>query len=167
MPLTDGTAAQLRTALATNAAAAEVRTLLNELDLLLDSVDVVVNEQTITLTNAVNVDLAATIPAGAILLSAAMNLDTLIAGDASGDNLLAKVGLGTNADPDAYGITASLVKNVKSTRMLTPTYLASATTLQVGGVKTDGSAATEKFVAGGIVSVKVTYLVARALPDAA
>ena len=167
MVLKEGTAANLRTALASNSAYAEIKTLLDELDLAFDRIDVVTIEETVTVTNAVKDDLSTTIPAGASIVAVSANLDTTIVGDASGDNLLAKVGIGTSGDPDLLGLTADLVKNTKITKMVTPTPLASTTTIQVGAVKTDGSAATEKFVAGGKVSVKITYLIPKALPDVA
>lgn len=167
MALKEGTAANLRTALASNAAYGEIKTLLDEVDLLLDRVDLVTIEETVTLTNNAAVNLTATVPAGAAILAVSANLDTLIVGDASGDNAMTKVGIGTSGDPDLLGLTADLVKNTKITKMVTPTALASTTTLQIGATNNAGAAVTEKFVAGGIVSVKVTYAMAKALPDAA
>lgn len=124
-------------------------------------------EETVTLTNAVQTDLTNTIPAGAVILSVQSNLDTLVAGDASGDDLGVKVGIGVTADPDKYGLSSALTKNLKTDKIPDWAVLASAEQITVKLAQTDGSAATEKFVAGGIVRVRVVYLATNSLDDAA
>jgi len=122
--------------------------------------------QTVTLTNTVKTDLSATIPAGAVIRAVQVNLATLVVGDASGDNGLIKVGLGIVGDPDAYGLTSALTKNLKITRIPAHEVLATATQIAVYAVDTDGAAVTEKFVAGGLVTVRITYDTPIALPNA-
>lgn len=130
-------------------------------------VKTVVIDEVVVLTNAVETNLSVTVPAKSVIRYVQANLDTLIVGDASGDNLGAKVGIGVTADPDKYGITADLVKNTKINNVPTAALLAAAETVTVKFAKTDGSAATEKFVAGGRVRVRITYDTLVALPDAA
>ena len=166
MTLKEGTAAALRVSLANDAAYQEVKTILEECETLFDNVDIVKVTETVTLTNAAAVNLTATLPAGSGLLSAKMRLNALIVGDASGDNGLTKVGLGTSADPDAYGLTASLLKNQKTARSIAPSSVATATTLQVSACADNGAAVTEKFVAGTTVLVELVYITPKALVDA-
>jgi hypothetical protein len=128
--------------------------------------DVGIIDEVVTLTNAVKTDLATQVPAGAVITSVCVNAQTLIVGDASGDDLLAKVGIGITGTVAKYGNLAALTKNTKSTVTPTHAVLASAETIGVYAVKTDTTAATEKFVAGGKVRVRITYMKANALPDA-
>lgn len=119
---------------------------------------VTVVTETLTLTNAVKKDMTAVIPAGAIILGVFARLNALTAGDASGDDLLAKVGVGITGSVVKYGVTSALTKNSKVSTLPTPTLLAASETLGVYGVKADGStAATEKFVAGTTVTITVRY----------
>lgn len=127
----------------------------------------VVVEETLTLTNAVSKSMTAEIPSGAIIKSVAVNLQTAVTGDASGDDLLAKIGLGISGTIAKYGVVATLTKNSKLTKIPTVAVLGSAETLVLYALKTDGATAcTEKFVAGGIVKVRVVYEKPAALPDA-
>jgi hypothetical protein len=123
-------------------------------------------EETLTLTNAVSRAMTAQIPAGAVITSVAVNLQTAVTGDASGDDLLARIGLGISGTVAKYGSVTALTKNAKLTRIPAHAVLASAETLTLFACKTDNSAATEKFTAGGVVKVRVTYETAAALPDA-
>lgn len=132
-----------------------------------EGLEVVVVDEIVTLTNAVETNLTNTIPAGAVILSVQANLETLVDGDASGDDLLAKVGIGVTADPDKYGITSALTKNLKADKIPDWAVLGSNETVTVKAAKTDGSAATEKFVAGGKVRVRIVYLRTNSLDDAA
>lgn len=126
----------------------------------------VVVEETLTLTNAVSKSMTAEIPAGAVIKSVAVNLQTAVTGDASGDDLLARVGLGISGTVAKYGSITALTKNSKLTKIPTHAVLASAETLVIYALKTDNSACTEKFVAGGIVKVRVVYETPAALADA-
>ena len=131
-----------------------------------EGTQIVVQDEIVTLTNAVETDLAHTVPAGAVILSVQANLETLVVGDASGDNLGAKVGIGTTADPDKYGITSALTANLKIDTLPDWAVLGSEETVTVKLAKTDGSAATEKFVAGGLVRVRIVYLRLTSLANA-
>jgi hypothetical protein len=115
-------------------------------------------DEVVTLTNAVETNLSVVVPAGSVITFVQANLDTTVVGDASGDDLGVKVGIGVTADPDKYGITASLVQNQKVDWVPTFTRLASDEQICVKLAKTDGSAATEKFVSGSRVRVKVGYM---------
>jgi len=167
MALSSGTKMSLRNALASNPAYEDLTADLAAIAKLPDGMVVNVLEEQVTLTNAVEDNLSTTIPANAIILSVAANLDTLVVGDASGDNGLVKVGIGVTADPDKYGLTPDLLKNSKSTWAITPTRLTAAEQITVKAANTSGVAVTEKFVAGGKVTVRVVYLTATALPNAA
>jgi len=157
----------LRAALANDAAYEDMSSELAAIAKLTDAMVVNVLEEQVTLTNAVATNLSTTIPANSIILSVAANLDTLVEGDASGDNGLTKVGIGVTADPDKYGLTGDLLKNSKTTWAITPTRLTSAEQITVKAANNSGVAVTEKFVAGGKVTVRVVYLTASALPNAA
>jgi len=124
-------------------------------------------DEDVTLTNAVEVDLTETVPAGAVILSVQGNLETAITGDGSGDNGLTKVGIGVTADPDKYGKTSGLTKNLKIDTIPDWTVLASEETVTVKACDNDGAAVTEKFTAGGIVRVRIVYAACNSLDDAA
>ena len=124
-------------------------------------------DEIVTLTNAVEDDLTETVPSGAVILCVQANLETLIVGDASGDDLFTKVGIGITADPDKYGKSATLLKNVKIDTIPDWAVLSSAETVTVKAAKDAGAAATEKFVAGGKVRVRLVYAMTNSLDDAA
>lgn len=131
-----------------------------------EGLQVAVLDETVTLTNAVHDALTSTIPAGAVVLSAQLNLETAVTGDGTGDTLFAKVGLGTAADPDKYALTGALTLNAKASSIPDWAVLGSAETVVIKAAKTDGTAATEKFTAGGIVRVRIVYLTQADLADA-
>jgi hypothetical protein len=114
-------------------------------------------DEIVTLTNAVKTALAATIPAGAVIICAQANIKVAVTGDASGDNGLVKIGIGIDADPDKYGLSAVLTKNAKIDKIPAHAVLSGAETVGVYAVDTAGAAVTEKFVAGGEVRVRFTY----------
>lgn len=133
-----------------------------------EGLEVKVYDEIIAITNAVTTNTTCAIPAGAVILSAQVNLVKTVVGDTSGDNLLARVGLGITGTVVKYGVSADLVKNTKIDTL--PAWAVNAgETLAVYAVKADGStAATEKFVASGAaVRVRVVYLVPNSLDDAA
>lgn len=132
-----------------------------------EGLEVKVIDEVVTTTNAVETNLTETIPSGAVILSVQANLESLIVGDASGDNLGVKVGIGTTATPNKYGITSALTANLKINTLPDWAVLSGAETVTVKLAKTDGSAATEKFVAGGLVRVRIVYLANNSLDDAA
>jgi hypothetical protein len=132
----------------------------------LDAMSLVVVDEVITLTNAVETNLTATVPSGAVILNVQGNLQTLIVGDASGDNGMVKVGIGTTADPDKYGKFSALTKNLKVNTIPDWAVLSGAETVTIKATDTDGVAVTEKFVAGGKVRVRIVYAALTSLADA-
>lgn len=161
MTLSPNSRRQLGIALVKNAPAQEVADILDGLP------NVKTIDEVLTLTNAVKKDLSAAVPAGAVITSIAVNLQTAVTGDASGDDLFAKIGVGITGNVAKYGAVATLTKNSKLTKIPAHAVLGSAETIGVYAVKTDGStAATEKFTAGGKVRVRITYETPYALPDA-
>jgi len=132
-----------------------------------EGLEIRVIDEVVTTTNAVETNLTQTVPAGAVILSVQGNLDTLIVGDASGDNLGVKVGIGTTATPNKYGLTSALTQNLKIDTIPDWAVLSGAETVCVKLAKTDGSAATEKFVAEGLVRVRIVYAVCNSLDNAA
>jgi len=119
-------------------------------------------DELVTLTNAVTVNLSQVVPSGSVVLSVQANLQTTVSGDGSGDDLLAKVGIGTTVDPDKYAITSALTKNSKAKGLADWAVLASDEQIAVRACQSDGSPCTEKFLAGGQVRVRVVYL---SVPD--
>lgn len=165
MTVANGTKRKLEVALGNHAAAQEVNAILDEADAIFDRVDVVTLTEQVTVTNAVKTDMSTAVPAGAVILSVAGRNDTLIEGDGTGDDGLVRVGLGVAGNPDAYGI-GLLTKNVKTGGIPTLAPLGSETTLGVYAADAAGAAVTEKFTAGGKVTISIVYLVPKALPDA-
>lgn len=131
-----------------------------------EGAEIRVIDETVTLTNAASTDLTNVVPAGAVILSAQANLETLVVGDASGDDGLVKVGLGTSGDPDKYGLTADLTKNAKIDTVPDWAVLASSEQLGLYAVDTSGDAVTEKYVGGETVRVRVVFLALNSLDDA-
>ena len=133
-----------------------------------EGMEVKVIDETVELTNAVETDLTETVPAGAVILCAQVNLEALITGDGSGDDGLVKVGLGITADPDKYGKTADLTKNAKIDTIPDWTVLAAEETVTIKGCDAAGAAVTEKFTGGTgqDVRVWVVYAVTNSLDDA-
>lgn len=123
-------------------------------------------DEDVTLTNAAATNLTNTVPSGAVILSVQANLETTVVGDASGDNGMIKVGIGTSGDPDKYGLSADLVKNTKVNTIPDWAVLSGAEQIAVNSVDTGGTAATEKFVGGEIVRVRVVYLTLNSLDNA-
>lgn len=126
----------------------------------------VVQEVTTVLTNAVALDTTIVLPTPAWVLSVQARLDDLIVGDASGDDLLARVGIGVSGgDEDAFGDTTDLTKNQKVTTLLNTSQ--AGVTIAIFGLKADGATAcTEKFVAGTSVTTRVVYWTLAALANA-
>lgn len=130
-------------------------------------VDYVVLEERLTLTNAVSRSMTGVVPAGAVILSVKANAETLIVGDGTGDNAADRWAIGITGSVAKYGAAASLLKNQKVTRIPAHAVLAAAETLGVYAVASNGTtAATEKFVAGGIILLQVCYIMPVPLRDA-
>jgi hypothetical protein len=137
-------------------------------DSLTEGLELCVIDETVTLTNAASTNITNTVPGGAVILGAQGNLQTAVAGDASGDNGLVKIGIGNSGDPDAYGKSSGLTKNLKIDGMIAAwAKLGSAEQIAVYAVDTNGAAVSEKFVAGATVRVRVYYLQLNSLDNAA
>jgi len=133
-----------------------------------EGVRIRVIDETVTLTAAVKTDLTTQLPATSVVLAVQGNLQTTVVGDGTGDNGLTKIGIGTAADPDIYGLSADLVKNTKITGVPAAyAVIAAATTWSVYAVDNAGAAVTEKFVAGSTVRVRIVYMDLDPLVDAA
>ena len=132
-----------------------------------EGLEVTVYDEIITLTNAVKTATTLTLPAGAVVLSAQLNLQTLVAGDASGDDALAKIGLGITGTAVKYGVTSALTQNAKIDKIPDWAVLSGTELLEIFGIKADGSTeCTEKFTAGATVRVRVVYLACNSLDNA-
>ncbi len=165
MSLTTRVKTLLRREMANNGASKE---LFDAVNAAIGDTTGVLIEETVTLTNAASTNLVGTLPAGAVVTTVAVNLQTAVVGDGSGDVLFARVGLGIAGTPAKYGVTTAKAKNNKITKIIASAVLASAETLGLYAVKADGStAATEKFTAGATVKVRVWYTVPVAIADAA
>lgn len=132
-----------------------------------DGLKYIAIDETVTLTNAVEVDLTNTVPSGAVILSVQGNLETAVTGDGTGDTGLTKVGIGTTADPDKYGLSGALTKDQKLDTIPAHAVLGSAEQIAVRAANNSGAAVTEKFTAGGKVRVRVVYATHDSLADAA
>jgi hypothetical protein len=132
-----------------------------------ESVNYIEVEEILTLTLAVSRAMTAQIPVGAVIRSIHVNNETLVAGDGTGDNALERIGVGIAGNVAKYGATANLLKNTKLSRNVPHAVLAAAETITLFGVATNGTtAATERFVAGGRVRIRVCYVVPLDLPNA-
>jgi hypothetical protein len=137
-----------------------------------EGLEIKVYDETINLTNAASTTTTLAVPSGAVILSAQANLQQEVVGDGTGDNLLAKVGLGVAANEDKYGVTSALTKNLKVDTI--PDWAVSGgETLIIYGLKADGTTpCTEAFVADdpmgtrAQVRVRVVYAVTNSLDDA-
>jgi len=122
----------------------------------------VIDETISNLTGGVNVDLTEDVPAGAVILSAQLNIQTLVV--AAGTS--AKVGLGTVADPDKYGITSGKTKNLKIDTIPEHAVLSGAEDVQVSMCATNGDVG-DSAASAGAVRVRIVYAVPNSLDDAA
>ncbi|MAT51522.1 MAG: hypothetical protein CMK32_10105 [Porticoccaceae bacterium] len=165
MTLKSGTVRSLQTALGNKAAADEIKEILEEVEVEQDITDLVSFSEQVTLTNSLKVDLTNTLPAGAVVKAVRARIDTAVTGDGSGSDNFAKIGVGTAADPDLYGLTSALTANTKVTSMIAHAVIASETTVSLYTCQTGGTASDEKFTAGGLVTVEFLYEVCEALPD--
>lgn len=132
-----------------------------------ESVNYIEIEEVLTLTNAVSRAMSRQVPVGAVIRSIHVNNETLVVGDGTGDNALERIGVGITGNAAKYGATQNLLKNTKLSRNVPHAVLAAAETITLFGVATNGTtAATERFVAGGRVRIRVCYVVPLDLPNA-
>jgi hypothetical protein len=134
---------------------------------LTEGLQVKVIEETVSFAAAAKYKtLTQTIPAGALILSSAVNIQsTITAGGTS-----VKVGLGLNGStPSSYGLAADLVKNSKITNGFlggTVTPLAAPLTLDVCICETTGAALGNTDATAGTVRVRIVYEESAALVNA-
>ncbi len=132
-----------------------------------EGTEIRVIDEVVTLTAAVKTALTNTVPSGAVIVSVQANNNSLVVGDGTGDDGLIKVGIGIDADPNKYGMSADLVKNHKTNTLPAHAVLSGAETIGVYAVDTAGDAVTEKFVAGGLVRVRIVFFALASLDNAA
>jgi hypothetical protein len=94
------------------------------------------------------------LPAGTVLLSAQANVNAAL----TGGGTTAKVGLGTEADPDLWGKTADLTKNAKISTIPDWAILAAPTAVRLSSCAADGSAGDTALTVGS-VRVRLIFLV--------
>lgn len=108
-------------------------------------------------------ELAYLFPANAVIVSAQANIEAAL----TGGGTTAKVGLGTEADPDAYGKTSALTKNAKiDTQPDAAAGFAAPTALRLSSCAADGSAGDTALTVGS-VRVRIVYRALVSLADAA
>jgi len=114
-------------------------------------------------TGAINNDLTENVPAGAVILSVQLNVDSAL----TGGGTTANYAIGTSANPDLYSpIVGDLAKNSKTDFIPGHAVLGSAENIQVNGT-TAGGAAGDTALTVGTVRVRIIYQVASSLEDAA
>lgn len=107
--------------------------------------------------------MTATLPAGAVILSAQANIESAL----TGGGTTVKVGLGLNAsDPDKYGLSTVLTKNAKITTVPAHAVLAGATRLDLCSCATAGGAGDTALTVGS-VRVRIVFSALFDLADAA
>lgn len=104
------------------------------------------------------------IPAGAVILAVQVNNDSLVV--AGGTSV--KVGIGDHTGVcNTYGATAALTKNAKANTIPAWSPLAGAMYLDVCACATVATGLGDTNFSGGLVRVRIAYLVPANLPDAA
>lgn len=92
-------------------------------------------------------------PAGTQILCAQANIQAAL----TGGGTTAKLGLGTEADPDLFGKTSALTQNLKITTVPSWSPLSGATYLRLTGVKSDGDAGDTALTVGS-VRVRIVFI---------
>ena len=120
-----------------------------------------VHEEDVVIPSAVaSVDLSANVPAGAAILAAQANLETAVTATTA-----VKVGIGIAADPDKYGLTSGLTKNLKISTIPAFAVLGGAYDLMV--YAWGGAGAAAGTINSGTVRVRIVYAALSNLADAA
>lgn len=128
---------------------------------LTEGYEVRVIDETVPLSGLA-VDLTEDVPAGAVILAVQGNIEVLaVAGGTT-----VKVGIGVAADPDKYGKTSALTKNLKVDTIPAHAVLASLEDLQIFACATAGGAGDTGFSAGSF-RVRIVYVALNSLDDAA
>lgn len=126
-----------------------------------EGLSLTVMEQTVVIgSSAASHDLNIDIPSGAMPIGGQLLNATIITATTA-----VKVGLGTAADPDKYGLTPALTKNSKHGKLVAPTPLGSAEDVRIYACDTGGSAAGT--LDSGSVRVRLYYWALSGLDNAA
>jgi hypothetical protein len=119
-------------------------------------------DETITIPSAVAaVALTSVVPDGAILISAQANIQTVVVATTA-----TKVGLGIAANPDAYGLTASLLANQKINTLIPAAPIVGTGEGIIGIYAVDNSGDAAGTINSGVVRVRLVYAVLTSLPNA-
>ena len=119
-------------------------------------------DETIIGLGAVSTDISQDIPDGAVLLCVQANIEKLVV--SAGTSV--KVGIGPTSDPDKYGITSALTKNLKIDTMPAYVVLSGAEDVQINMCDTGGGIG-DSAASGGDVRVRIVYSIPVSLDDAA
>lgn len=124
-----------------------------------EGLETIVVDKTVTLGAVAGVAVH-TVPLGAILRSVQANVSTAaVAGGTS-----VKIGIGTDDDPDLYGITSAFTKNLKIDTTI-GSRLAAETSIKAFPCATDGTIGDNEFTQGAI-RVRIIYDRLNSLDDA-
>lgn len=122
----------------------------------------VIDETVACGTAAASHALTSTVPAGAVILSVQANLQTAVTVETA-----VKVGIGVTADPDKYGKTSGVTKNLKVDTVPDWAVLSSAETVAIFATDTVGAAAGTIGGTGEAIRVRIVFLACNSLDDAA
>jgi hypothetical protein len=150
----------LRGSLSIDRAAAAGAVALRFGETLTEGGEIRVMDEDVAIVAGASTDLTQNVPAGSVILMVQANLETIVTATTA-----VKVGIGVSADPDAYGKTSALTKNLKVDTV--PDWAAggSAIDVKVFAVDTNGAAAGT--LDTGTVRVRIIYWVPNSLDDAA
>ena len=118
-------------------------------------------DETITGLAAVSTDISQDIPDGSLLLCVQANIETLVV--AGGTSV--KVGIGPTSDPDKYGITSALTKNLKIDTIPPYAVLSGAEDVQINMCATGGGIG-DTVASSGDVRVRIVFAIPTSLEDA-
>lgn len=118
-------------------------------------------DEIITGLAAISTDISQDIPDGSVLLCVQANIETLVV--AGGTSV--KVGIGPTSDPDKYGITSALTKNLKIDTIPAHDVLSGAEDVQINMCATGGGIG-DSAASSGDVRVRLVYAIPVSLDDA-
>jgi hypothetical protein len=116
-----------------------------------EGLETVVVDKTITLGAVAGVAVF-TVPANSVLRSVQGNVQTA----ATGGGTTAAVGIGVDADPDAYGVSAALTLDSKINKLLTPTFSSATIAIEAFPCTAAGAIGNTAFTAGTL-RVRIVY----------
>jgi len=119
-------------------------------------------DETTAVLDSLHTDLTENVPAGAVILSVQANIETAV----TGGSTTTKIGIGEEADPDKYGLSADLAKNTKIDTIPDWAVVADAEDIKVNACADAGTDGDTKLTVG-TVRVRIIYAVPVSLDDAA